>query len=1606
MISLPVCAVIQLSLVRLLRSWGIDPTAVTGHSSGEVGAAFAANAINFEEALAIVYSRGSLTEAFQKKVQRKGGMIAVGLGREDVKPYLTDLLSGTAVIACVNSPTSVTVSGDLPAIAELEARLKPTSIFARRLKVDAAYHSNHMEPLAEDYMAFLQQKLSNKGDFKNVIFSSPTTGTRVAMAQDLDPEHWVRNMVQPVLFVDSFTNMCIDTSLPFSDKARKSIDIVVEIGPHGALAGPIRQTLQLPELKGTGILYGSCLVRGQDAVMTTQNLASFLISRGYPVNLEAVNFTSDAAQPSTLCNLPSYPWNHQTRYWAEPRLNRQHRLREHPGHDLLGVRAVGTNPNRPTWRHIIRAAEIPWVRDHLIQSTILYPGAGYICMAIEGICQLFETEERPITGYKLRDIDIVKALIVPDTAHGIEAQLQLRSCSDDKMLGSDEWYEFQVYSVSSSDEWTEHCRGYISITMSTGESEKQMVDKLSKISFVNKKDVDPREIYNSLHGLGIQHGPAFQNLTAIQTDDGQSVSTFRITDTASLMPEGYEHKHILHPTTLDSIFQAVYTALPEAGLQQTSAMVPRNIKKMFVRADIPNTPATLLQAYSSIVRLYSRGFSSSIITTAQSGSVIVPFLEVSDLYCHSLGDAVSADKGEENTNLCSTLTWDRDLAHIQPEELNELVGLTEAAEDIKALSDLKCAALYFIRLALENLHDIDISGLDGHNRRFYNWMVQQNRLASFNELEAESLDWLRASDEDQKKLVNSVRSSTVNGEMLCRIGEKIVPILRKEITPLEVMLEKDLLYTYDEQGLRVQRSHAQVQKLIRFYAHKNPRANILELGAGVGGCTQVILQALGGGNTRSKPLFSHYDFTDISPGFFGKARERFSAWGDLIGYKTLDLELDSAEQSFESASYDLIIACRVLHATKLMTKTMAHVRKLLKPNGTLIIIEDTDDALDTQVINGVLPGWWLGEEEDRKQSPTLPINSWESILKQTGFNGLDLELRDFEEEPYHCLSVMMATARPNFPASYDPEIVVVYQASKPPVSWASSLEQSITNATGSNLTVAPLASADVSGKVCIFLEVERPELVEPTTEQYKHLQKMLLGSKATLWVTRGGAIDCEQPMYALSHGLLRTLRCEASTKRYITLDLDSARELWTLNDVAAITNIYKGTFDFAQDQTAFDFEYAERKGTIQIPRLFESPEVDAIVTEPVDPIPEMQPFDQPGRELRLEVLKAGTMDGLAFCDVPTSTEELPEDFVEIQPHAFGLNFRDVMVAMGQLDETRMGYEAAGYVTRVGREVTNLTVGDRICAQIRGHYANRVRLHYTSVCRIPDEMSFEIAATVPMVFITAYAGLYDFARLQKGETVLIHAGTGGVGQAAIILAQLAGAEIIATAGAPEKREFLTQTYGIPSDHIFSSRDSSFVTGIMNLTKGKGVDVVLNSLAGQLLCETWNCIARFGRFCEIGKRDIIANHGLEMGPFQRMVSFASVDLIQIGEHKGKDLERILTDVLRLMKAKSIRPISPITTFSISDIERAFRSMQAGKHMGKIVIKPNTGDLVKVRRDLLTHAADANISTGSPPQTICPAFLRCQLLDRGRHGRYRPVYLQTLGTTWRKEPRPPLT
>ena len=487
-----------------------------------------------------------------------------------------------------------------------------------------------------------------------------------------------------------------------------------------------------------------------------------------------------------------------------------------------------------------------------------------------------------------------------------------------------------------------------------------------------------------------------------------------------------------------------------------------------------------------------------------------------------------------------------------------------------------------------------------------------------------------------------------------------------------------------------------------------------------------------------------------------------------------------------------------------------------------------------------------------------------------------------------------------------------------------------------------LADVDLEGKYCVVIDnPQKHSLTRLTTRSFEGL-KRLSQAAGVLWIT-GGLLS---PNAGLVRGLARTLRVEFQVDKFVTLAIED----WSMPGddlVEMIRRVTEKSFYEVCAGAEYDRELAVKGGVLHISRLVHDSNMNHNMTRETNAgSTYLQPFYQDGRPLRLTITNPGFLDTLSFATDERLASPLPEDSIEIEVKASGLNFKDVILALGQLPGNHLGQECSGVVTKAGSGASKLEVGDRVCTIAAGSVANVARCKADCAVKLPESISFSDGASIPLIYCTAHYCLARVARLTPGETILIHAAAGGVGQSTIMLAQASKAKVFATVGSEEKKTFLMQTYGIDEDRIFYSRDTSFVQGILEATDSKGVDVVLNSLAGEQLRATWKCMAAFGRFVEIGKRDITTNMYLEMAPFESTVTFAAVDLGDLIELRPATFQEVFVEVMDLMRSGSIKPVSPVHDFAVSDIETAFRSLQSGKLIGKVVITPRPGDMVMVR------------------------------------------------------------
>ena len=1571
----------------LLASWGVLPSRVIGHSSGEIGAAYCAGALTRESAWRIAYYRGVVSA---KLIHRKGAMIAVRVDQETLMPYIQKVnseMDGELVMACFNSPKNITISGDKNKVDRLGELLKEDEIFGRKLKVQNAYHSSHMQAVAREYLDLIGNISDSRGandgqsgDHQASMFSTVNC-LQVPATELQNPQYWISNMISPVKFVQGLSEMCSATA---GEKSRLRVDRgtdlpvqqLLEIGPHPALNSAIRETLALEKRLST-IEY-SCLVsRDNSALELSLQTAGNLFCKGYPVDLMAVNGSSQSSdgkvfsQPRMLVDLPPYRFNHTQTYWPESRLSKNFRFRKFPRHDLLGAPVPDWNAQDPQWRHIIRVSENPWLKDHKVTGRIVYPGVGYVVMAIEAAAQLARMDIKA-TGFRLRDISIKSALQVPETESGVETMFSMRHSTESSLASSSTWREFKVSSYNpNSDDWTEHCRGLIKVEYdletgpidagreATAEADAfraQIMDSIRKYN----TPVDMSRSYSELETVGLYFGPLFKNLANVTRGNGtgDAMGYVKVPDIGASMPKKFTHSHIIHPTTMDSMLHIFLAAIQDSteGARINEPMVPVLMKEVWVARDIANEPDHAFRSHGTASKISHNKYEASI--TVWDAPTEVPKVLFRGIQLKPLqSESIISGKRQINYNI----EWRPDVDLIEPSQSVAYLREQASPADVNKVElvhlgqDFNLAAIIYITDALSVIKDDTMEKLPQHHQQYLAWLYLQDERFRNGMILHQEPKWENIMNDSMLKEqhLKRVADSGAEGKLTARMGSNLASILRQEVDPLQLMFGDDLLDSYYREIHGTESIHQLLHSYFAMYSHKYASLKVLEIGAGTGGTTLPILEALCPQDRHSK--VDTYTYTDISPGFFEKAKDKFKSWRHILEFRRLDIEKDPVSQGFEQGRYDIVVAANVLHATADLNKTLLNVSSLLRPNGKLILHEGVrTDILQGPLAFGTLPGWWLSVEPFRKWSPLLSEPEWNDVLVRSGFSGTDLVLKDYDDQNLHAQSLMVATAvsSPLSVAENLHEVVIVVSASETLHPLITALRTSMERNGLSEAEVVhykELQGRDLKQMVCIvLLELEGP-ILNSAEDDFNTMRHLLTTCAGVIWVTND---PMSSPEISLATGLIRAVRWERDLddSNLVVLGIEYSTQS-VKNSAAQISQVYE--YQFLQQNYQRNAEYSSFRGIIHTNRLVPADYLDDFLYSRVSkPTAQLQPYGgDSSRALKLSTDTPGLLNKLQFVDCPKHDVELSPDEVEVEIRATGLNFRDIMSAMGEVRGDEFGAEGAGIVTRVGVEVKGVNVNDRVVllASRTGCFQTFARTTDAAVARIPKNMTFEKAAGIPVIFCTAYYCLVYIARLQKGESILIHAAAGGVGQAAIMLAQSIGAEIFATVSTEEKRKILIDTYNIPESHILSSRDLSFAKGLMRLTNNRGVDVILNSLAGEALRVTWECIASFGRFIEIGKRDIYANGRLEMFPFSRSVTFASCDLETVMRLDPNTTSRLLHKTMSLLEVGTIKETTPFNVFNYSQIKESFRLLQSGKHIGKVVLVPQKDDLAPVRMPL---------------------------------------------------------
>ncbi|PTB42734.1 hypothetical protein M441DRAFT_166252 [Trichoderma asperellum CBS 433.97] len=1447
--SQPLCTALQLALVDTLAAVGIKPAAVVGHSSGEIGAAYAAGALTAEEAITVAYLRGTAT----KHKTQHGGMAAVGLGWDDIQEYLVPRV----VTACDNSPSSVTISGDADKLETVIAAVKQAhpDVPTTTLKVEQAYHSHHMLAFGQAYY----QAMVNcgvVGRTPTVPFFSSVTGELLTSSKisPLGPSYWQANLERPVLFRSAVTNIL---------KSAAIINpVFLELGPHSALAGPLRQILTS---ESSGASYVSSLVRRQNSA---ENLLQ-AIGKLYMLQA-SIDFKSISPTGSCLPDLPAYPWDHSRRHMFESRVTKEWLGKKYPDHTLLGGRVPESTDLEPVWRNLLQVDTTPWIVDHKLGDNIVFPLAGYVAVAAEAARQVSGIDD----GVSFRNIAVSSALVLNDDAPTeIITTMRRKRLTDSQ---NSEWWEFGIASHNGH-VWTKHA---------SGEVKGETFDKMQQLDDTEEelpRKVDSTKWYDSTARQGITYGPTFSGLENIKSSTGWPNKS---TATMKNNKWGDEAQHHLHPIILDTYYQLMSCALHDGLDRDFRRTLAARIDSMIMFRCSEDNLKIAVRSEPTQEGYIAYG-------SVSAGSKIV--LKVDGSHSTLFEEAEAGDKS--SIPITARTEW---VPHVDFIDRNSLIKSRPDQETIMPLIN----QLSQLVISLASRATIKTQVLAPHLIKYKKWLHEQAP-SGIDTLDSATLT------QSIQLLIDKLQATSAGhaAAAIVAVSSNIEALLSGEKTVLEVLNSTGSLDSFTE----FLREHDDGNYL-RCIGHSKPNISILEIGAGLGEKTSKIIKYLS--RADGQPLYSQYVVVDASSGLVNAAREGLKGVPNLE-FITLDVSRDLAEQGFEDRQFDVIVAANIASTGNILQDSLRNLYRLLRPHGKLILEESRPGLSWAKFVLGLLPRWWAhASDMDRVGEPFIGPERWQDELAGAGFAVVDHIKPDSE---HWTNSVLIAT--PQHLNTPDKHITLL---SLTDMTQPSLIVQELENR-GYKIDRILLGETPPADQdVLAILEEEQPFFENLDAEKLSQFKTLLtdLGSAGLLWVTRPSSIGVTDPRYAQVIGLVRTLRSELSID-IATVETDRIETPLGAIYLADVVSKFLARGD--DGALGPDLEYAIHKDQILVNRIFPfSLEQDLIVSQASAEAVVTQTI--PGR---LNTITWSTLS-------PTAPKD---DEIEVEVYASGVNFRDVLVGMQIIPgrhEPKFGYETTGIVRRVGPRVTKLTVGDRVVGVGARTFTTVITSREVYYEKLPDHINFVEAACIPTIFLTVVHGLRDLGRLERGQSVLIHSGAGGVGLAAIQVAQMLGAEIYTTVGSENKVKYLMDTFHLPRNRIFNSRNESFVQDLLRETNGKGVDVALNSLAGELLHATWKCVGRWGTMVEIGKRDLIGNAQLDMGPFLASRNYCCIDIDQMRSERPEMISRLLQSVMDSFAKGFLKPIRIDRVFSGSEVLEALRYMQQGKHMGKIVLE----------------------------------------------------------------------
>lgn len=1482
-IAQPLLFAIQSAITMELRARGLSPVAVLGHSVGEVAAAEAAGIIDTETAVKLVFIRSM----HQHRTRGMGRMMVVRASIEAVEEMLAN--SQGVEIAAVNSPRTITVAGANEALAAL-AKANPR-VAMIDLNLDYPFHTQLMESIEDKLIADLDGIAPAESA---TSFISTVTG-QVMPGHELDGAYWWRNIRETVKF-----------SAGIRVAAGLGARVFVEIGPRPTLLQHIDDIFEADPATVVAAL--PVFEQSKEDVLPFERAVARAMVHGAQLDLQAA-FGPD---PGPAVGLPRYPWQ-------QKEFRFQH-TSESFGGDSVHQPLVGMRyrSDATEWYANVDTSLYPELVDHRVGSRTIFPGSAFIEIAASVGRQWLNVDNLVLNDFQLlQPLDLTR-----------DATVEIRT----RVSPASNSLEISSRPRLSSANWIVHAR----CTLSHGHGRPPD----APIEANRERVLSGADIYRLGDEAGLHYGPHFQLVDKVVVFEG-GVIDVRLSGGEDKGP------FVLDPVRADCCSHGILTLFPELRAKERGVTyIPVRSDRITiyrpyavpVRAIIEVTEKNsqaitanyyMFDADNHMVSHFHQTRGQAITTHHEVSIAKMAFVETAWLLDGDIAKRTGVPVTAEE--LCRTA----DALNLAPQ------GAEAPVRPAAAMEGWARSAAYEIASALAEDDIVDPDKLiergrvPAHSRAWLRGLL--SHLETLALASPESSGWRLRRDQDipaSRSLLNAIYAGSlapaadltlagwVSG-LVDRIrNDRALPSANEACPPDSAF---DLYEATNVQTAAI----------------ANAAMELMNGSAGLWPEDRALRILLIGHSPLTRALLSPVDGRSVRLTVFETNRRSYDR---ARGAQTPASRFELLDQDGLEGlgSYDLIVSAHGL-ARLPEPVGLDKFAAALAPGGLLLAIEE-GPSLFADLVFGTVPQWFEESGASTEQGKLRDAGQWSARLSAAGFGrvvstalcGLSTNVALIAAERA-CVGDLAAEQDSKSGAEKLPQLVALVAEG-----GSAGLPDALLAELKSDQAVTPQVTdlADLStslANVVLVFDAVPDSSVEPVQDllqrcnQLKNLVQSIGTTKATIWLIFSGALSVgaaqARPVETGAWAFSRVLSNE-----YGKLDL---RRL----DIAPGTS-----FDLA----ARHIHSIIQSGTNETELHSDGRAIRAVRVMPVNSLP-ASVQETTRHAVRLQ-RRAMSSQRVAWERTTRTKPQRGE--VEIQVAYAGINFRDLMWTLSLLPDemledgfagAALGLECSGHVVGVGAGVKDLRVGDRVIALASNCLASHVTTKASQVAKVPSGIDFAAAATIPVAYSTAYYSLVKLAKLSAKETVLIHGGAGAVGLAAIQLAKWRGAKIIATAGSTAKRELLT---ALGVDHVLDSRSTKFVEEVLRIT-GSGVDVVLNSLAGEAMAASIECLRPFGRFVELGKRDYIANTNLGLRPFRRNLSYFGVDLDQLMVGRRKLGKQIFSELVALFERRVLTPL-PLSSFKGEDIAEAFQLMQQSHHVGKIVVQPPDSSVVAAGAD----------------------------------------------------------